>query len=272
MTATYVKGRLYKLKVADLQPDPAQARKFMDPISLNELTASIENMGVLTPIQFRQSEEAILFIVSGHRRVEASKKVGLTDINGTFTDGDTRLQGFVENIQREELRPIDEAEEMAAIMKEYVLNQYQLADAIGKSKATVSEILTLNKLPEDIRSAARTNPNITRSLLLEVARQKTESNMRRKFQTLMERAAKAGTTAVKKLRPSAQRALLTKTDVLTGELMNMKVPWQEWSEDDRNDLINALHGICRQAKVLLTDMNAPLPEEEPEAPGNSNLA
>lgn len=270
MATTYIKGRLYKLKIAELQPDPAQARRFMDPISLNELAASIEKLGVLTPIQFRQNDELALLIVAGHRRVEASKKVGLTDINGTFTDGDTRLQGFVENIQREGLRPIDEAEEMAALMKEYVLNQYQLADSVGKSKATVSEILTLNKLPEDIRDAARTNPNIPRSMLLDVAKQKTESNMRRRFQTLMERADKAGKPAVKKPRPSDQRALIAKTDGLTGEFES--VPWQEWSEDDRNDLINALHGVCRQAKVLLSDMNAPLPEEEPESPGSNRLA
>jgi len=270
MATKYIKGRLYKLKIADLQADPDQARKFMDPISLNELTASIEKMGVLTPIQFRQNEETALIIVSGHRRVKAAQKVGLTEISGTFTDGDTRLQGFVENIQREELRPIDEAEEMAALMKEYALNQYQLAESVGKSKATVSEILTLNKLPVDIRDACRTNPNIARSMLLDVAKQKTESNMRRRFQTLMERADKAGKPAVKKPRPSEQRALIAKTDGLTGEFM--EVPWQEWSEDDRNDLINALHGICRQAKVLLSDMDAPLPEEEPETPNSGGLA
>jgi len=62
-------------------------------------------------------------IVCGHRRVKAAGKVGLTEIPGTFTDGDTRLQGFVENLQREGLLPIDVAEGMTALMKEYAMNR-----------------------------------------------------------------------------------------------------------------------------------------------------
>ncbi|MCK9195534.1 MAG: ParB N-terminal domain-containing protein [Syntrophales bacterium] len=80
MATKYVKGRLYKIKLAELQADPNQVRKFMDPITLNELTASIQKLGVLTPIQFRQDDQAILFIVAGHRRVKAAGKAGLTDM------------------------------------------------------------------------------------------------------------------------------------------------------------------------------------------------
>jgi hypothetical protein len=141
------------------------------------------------------------------------------------------------------------------------MNKYQLADALGKSKSSIYDSLTLNKLPEDIRSASRTNPNIAKSLLLEVARQKTEPIMRRKFETLMTKAANAGkvkTSTTPKPLPTAQRLLITKTDELTGEFM--EVPWQEWSEDDRNDLINALRGIRRQTDRLLVDMDAP-PQE-----------
>jgi ParB family chromosome partitioning protein len=156
MATNYVKGRLYKLNIADLQPDPNQARRFMDPIAINELAASILKLGVMVPIQFRRDEQGALVIVSGHRRVTATGKAGLTEIYGTFTDGDTRLQGFVENLQRENLAPVDEAEQMAALMKEYVFSQYQLADAIGKAQPLISKTLTLNRLPEDVRDACRT--------------------------------------------------------------------------------------------------------------------
>ena len=273
MAATYVKGKLYQLKLADLLTDQAQARKFMDPVSLNELTESIKKYGVITPILFCQNAEVKPVVVAGHRRVAASLLAGLREIPGTFTDGDTRLQGFVENIQREGLTPIEEAEEMDALMKEYVMNKYQLADAIGKSKSSVYDSLTLTKLPEDIRSASRTNPNISKNLLLEVARQKSESTMRRKFETLMAKAASAGkvkTPTTPKTIPTAQRLLITKTDELTGEFMEL--PWQEWSEDDRNDLINALYGIRRQTDRLLVDMDAPPQEGEEETTGGSNLA
>ena len=158
-------------------------------------------------------------------------------------------------------------------LKEYVLNQYQLVDAVGKSKSSIYDSLTLNKLPEDIRSASRTNPNIAKSLLLEVARQKTESNMRRKFQTLMTKAANAGKVkppTTPKTLLSAQRLLITKTDELTGEFI--EVPWQEWSVDDRNDLINALYGIRRQTDRLLVDMDAPPQVEEQGTTGSGELA
>jgi len=270
MATTYVKGRLYKLQIADLQPDPAQARKFMDPIAMNELTASIQKHGVLTPIQFTQNEERALLIVCGHRRVQAAGKAGLTEISGTFTDGDTRLQGFVENLQREGLLPIDAAEGMAALMKEYAMNRYQLAESLGKPTSTVYETMTLNKLPVDVRDACRTNPNIDRAMLLDVAKQKTEASMRRRYQTLMEKADKASQPRVQKEKLSPARSLITQTDKLTGELM--KSPWREWSEDDQSDYANALTGIRRTAGELLTDMNRSPLEEAPETPRSNELA
>ena len=269
---TYTKGKLYRLKLADLHPDPNQARKFIDPIALNELVASILKMGVMVPIQFRQDELAALIIVSGHRRVAASLKAGLTDIYGTFTDGDTRLQGFVENLQREGLTPIDEAEQMAALMTEYVFNQYQLADALGKSQSSVSTTVMLTKLPVDIRDACRTNPNIPKSTLLEVAKMKTENSMRNKFQVYLNKVGNTGQASVQKPKLSKQRFLITKVDTFTGELDGL--PLNEWSEDDRHDLVNALTGARRKIEELLNTLDPqPAPEEQVNPSGPStNLA
>jgi len=267
---TYTKGKLYRLKIADLQPDPNQARKFMDPVAINELAASIQKLGVMVPIQFRQDEQGALVIVSGHRRVTAAGKAGLTEIYGTFTDGDTRLQGFVDNLQREGLAPVDEAEQMAALMKEYVFNQYQLADALGKSQATVSTTVMLNKLPEDIRNACRTNPNIPKNMLLEVAKMKTEKSMRNKFEVYMHKAGKAGQTAVQKPKLSKQRFLITKTDALTGALDGL--PLSEWTEDDRNDLVNALTGARSKIEELLNALNQQPVQEGSVTPGGKNLS
>ena len=270
MATTYTKGKLYRVKIADLQPDPNQARRFMDPIAINELTASILKLGVMVPIQFCQDEQGALVIVSGHRRVTAAGKAGLTEIYGTYTDGDTRMQGFVENLQREGLSPVDEAEQMAALMKEYVFNQYQLADALGKAQSDISKTLTLNNLPEDIRDACRTNPNIPKTTLLEVAKMKTDKSMRRKFQSYMTQAGKAGQTAVQKPKLSKQRSLITKTDALTGALDGL--PWSEWSEDDQNDLFNALNGAHSKIEELLNAMNPQPVQEEPANPGGPDLS
>jgi len=269
MAAKYTKGRLYKLKITELLPDPVQARKWMDPIALNELTASIQKLGVLTPIQFRQNDEGAPVIVAGHRRVKAAGKAALTEVPGTFTNGDTRLQGFVENIQREEILPIDEAEEMEALMKEYSLNQTQLAESIGKDQPAVSRTLTLNRLPEDIRNACRGNPNIPKTVLLGVAQMKTEDSMQRKFAVYMKKAAKEGQAAAQKPKLAKERALINKTDNLTCEFDGLA--WREWSEDDRNDLANAMSGIRKKTGELLADMGWTPEEEETETPRNRNL-
>jgi len=88
MAETYTKGSIYQLDLTSLQPDPAQARKFIDPASLAELTASVGKYGVLQPILFRQDEPgAPLFIVAGERRVEACWAAGLTTIPGIFVSG-----------------------------------------------------------------------------------------------------------------------------------------------------------------------------------------
>ena len=215
MATTYVKGRLYKLPLADLQPDPAQVRKFMDPIALNELTASIQKHGVLTPIQFTKNEAA-------------------------------------------------------ALMKEYAMNRYQLAESLGKPNSTVYETMTLNNIPIDVRDACRTNPNVSRAMLLDVAKQKTEASMRRRYQTLMAQADKASQPRVQKEKLTPARSLITQTDKLSGSLMNS--PWQEWSEDDQNDYANALTGLRRTADELLAAMNRNPVEEEPASPVSNTLS
>ena len=141
--------------------------------------------------------------------------------------------------------------------------------AIGKGQSIVSKTLTLNKLPEDVRDACRTNPNIQKAILLDVAKEKTEATMRRKFQSYMVKAAKEGQAAVRKAKVSKQRSLINMMDGLTGKLDGL--PWSEWSEDDRNDLANALQGARSKIDALLNEMNPQPGEDEPAQPG-SNLA
>jgi len=131
-------------------------------------------------------------------------------------------------------------------------------------------MLTLNNLPEDVRNACRTNPNIPKETLLEVAKMKTDTSMRRKFQVYMNKAGKAGQTAVQKPKLSKQRFLITKTEALTGALDGL--PWSEWSEDDRNDLVNALTGIHNKTEELLNAMNPQPAGAEQKPPGRPNLS
>lgn len=174
---TYEKGRLYNLNLADLQPDPDQPRKYFDEQALAELRASIEKHGVLQPVLVRQGADGSLLLVSGERRYQASKLAGLQTIPAVFTDGEPAEIAIVENLLRENLTAIEEAE---AIEKLRAQHQYTLGDLaliLGKSDSTLSEILSLNKLPDEVKNDCRNEPKAGRVILALIARQKTPEKM-----------------------------------------------------------------------------------------------
>jgi ParB family chromosome partitioning protein len=174
---TYEKGKLYDLNIADLLPDPDQPRKYFDEQALAELKASIEKHGVLQPVLVRQSADGTLLLASGERRFQASKLAGCQTIPAVFTDGDPAELSIVENLLRENLTAIEEAE---AIEKLRVQHSYTLGDLaliLGKSDSSLSEILSLNKLPDDVKNDCRNEPRAGRSILNLIARQKTPEKM-----------------------------------------------------------------------------------------------
>jgi ParB family chromosome partitioning protein len=174
---TYEKGKLYNLNIAELLPDPEQPRKYFDEQALAELKASIEKHGVLQPVLVRQGTDGGLLLVSGERRYQASKLAGHQTIPAVFTDGDPAELSIVENLLRENLTAIEEAE---AIDKLKTQHNYQLSDltaALGKSDSTLSEILSLNKLPDDVKNDCRNDPKTARGILVEIAKKKDPATM-----------------------------------------------------------------------------------------------
>jgi ParB family chromosome partitioning protein len=174
---TYEKGKLYDLNIADLQPDPEQPRKYFDEQALAELKASIEKHGVLQPVLVRQGIDGALHLVSGERRYQASILAGCLTIPAVFTTGEPAELSIVENLLRENLTAIEEAE---AIEKLRALHEYALSDlttVLGKSASTLSEILSLNKLPAEVKDDCRNDPKSGRSILVLIAKQKTPEKM-----------------------------------------------------------------------------------------------
>jgi ParB family chromosome partitioning protein len=175
--ATYEKGKLYNLNIVDIQPDPDQPRKYFDEQALSELKASIEKHGVLQPVLVRQGTDGALLLVSGERRYQASLLAGCQTIPAVFTDGEPAEISIVENLLRENLTAIEEAE---AIDRLKTQHNYQLSDltaALGKSNSTLSEILSLNKLPDDVKNDCRNDPKAARGILTVIARQSTPEKM-----------------------------------------------------------------------------------------------
>jgi ParB family chromosome partitioning protein len=138
-STAYEKGKLYELELTRLQTDPSQPRKYMDPQAMEEMTVSVAKHGILEPILFRVAE-GILYVVAGERRVEAAKKAGLTTIPAIFVEGNHAEIALVENLLRQDLTPVEEAEALDRLLQEQQYTHEQLAAMIGKARNTLTEI------------------------------------------------------------------------------------------------------------------------------------
>ena len=189
----YEKGKLYQVDLAQLKADPNQPRKFMDPQALDDLTESIKQHNVLMPILFCEDDAqgGGLKTVAGERRCEAARRAGLATIPGVFVEtGNAAEIALVENLLRQDLTPVEEAEALDRLVTEQNYTQDQLGAIIGKARNTVSEILSLNRLPLTIRDDCRSNASVGRKALIEIARKKQERSMITAWNHYKEKLAK----------------------------------------------------------------------------------
>lgn len=128
-TAKYEKGKLYDLPINDLKPDPNQPRKSIDPQGQEEMNASVKTYGIIQPILFRQgvmvslsnqdqSNQPVLFIVAGERRFKAAQQGGLATVPGICVEGNASEIALVENLLRQDLTAIEEAEALQRLKEE----------------------------------------------------------------------------------------------------------------------------------------------------------
>lgn len=140
------------LKIMDIEPNKNQPRSNFDEESLGELAESIKRYGVIQPIIVTK-EDNFYKIVAGERRWRASKKAGITEIPAIVRENDEKKNkeiALIENIQREDLNPIEKARGMKLLMDEYSLTQQELAEIVGKGRSTVANSLRILNLDERV--------------------------------------------------------------------------------------------------------------------------
>ncbi|MBQ0051560.1 MAG: ParB/RepB/Spo0J family partition protein [Treponema sp.] len=148
-------GQLW-LDVEKLVPNPFQPRREFDEEALQELSESIREHGILQPITVEDAENGSFYIIMGERRTRAAKLAGLSEVPvnlGKFNDQKKLEIALIENIQRENLNPIEEAEAYYKLMEISGLSQEQVSARVGKNRSTVANAVRLLKLPEDMRNA-----------------------------------------------------------------------------------------------------------------------
>jgi ParB family chromosome partitioning protein len=146
---------LKSLPVDQLQAGRYQPRTGMDPERLAELAESIKAQGVIQPIVVREIGRHQYEIIAGERRWRAARQAGLAEIPAVVREVDDRAvvaMALIENIQREDLNPLEEAVALSRLIDEFSLTHQQAAEAVGRSRAAVSNLLRLLELPEPIRA------------------------------------------------------------------------------------------------------------------------
>ncbi len=168
-------GRMVAIEY--IEPNPHQPRQQMGDLS--ELTTSIREKGILQPLIVRRLGDKFQ-IISGERRYQAALQAGLTElpcVERDIDDRETVEVALVENIQRKDLTPFEEAEALGHLVSNYEYTHEALAGRLGKSRTSVTEMLSLNTMPDEIKNLCRLADISSKSLLLQILRQDSPEKM-----------------------------------------------------------------------------------------------
>ncbi len=164
-------GAVNTLKIMEIEPNHDQPRKTFDDSALSELADSISQHGILQPLVVRPMTNGTYQLVAGERRWRAARIAGLTDVPVVIkelSDSETIEIAMIENLQREDLNPLEEALGYKYMMDELKITQEQAAEKVGKSRPVIANALRLLKLPDEVQSMVEQNlisPGHARALL-----------------------------------------------------------------------------------------------------------
>jgi len=160
--------------LSEVHPNPEQPRKHFAEEKLGELAESIRTRGLLQPIVVRRTGEGFE-LLAGERRYRAAQLAGLDKLPAIVRDGDDPLEiALIENIQREDLSPLEEAEALTTLIDRHGYSHREVADLLGKSRPYVSNTLALTRLPDPVKEELhRDGKSISRELLLGIAREES---------------------------------------------------------------------------------------------------
>lgn len=145
---------VFRLKIRDIEPNPDQPRKVFDKEKLQALADSISEHGLIQPVLVKKSDNGMHVIIAGERRWRAAKLAGLKEIPcilGEYSDKEVMELALIENLQREDLNPIEESEGYQKLMDTFNLTQDQVAKRVGKSRSAVANSLRLNNLSDKLK-------------------------------------------------------------------------------------------------------------------------
>jgi ParB family chromosome partitioning protein len=237
------------IPIEQIDPNPNQPRQVMGDLS--ELIASIAEKGIIEPLVVRPRGDRFQ-IIAGERRYQASVQAGLQELPVVIRDVDDAevLElALIENLQRKDLTPFEEAEALQGLAERCGYTHEDLARRLGKSRTSVTESLALNAIPEEVRNLCRLADISSKSLLLQIVRQ----NSHEKMTALIEKIASQGGVTRQRLREAATKphAGRPKHFVFAfrppTKAFNLKLSFSK-SRASRDEIIDALEAIIRDLR------------------------
>jgi ParB family chromosome partitioning protein len=240
-------GRI--IPIDQLDPNPHQPRQVMGDLA--ELMASIAEKGIIEPIIVRQRGRRFQ-IVAGERRYQAAVQVGLREIPVVIReveDDEVIEIALIENIQRKDLTPFEEAEALHGLATKCSYTHEDMARRLGKSRTSITESLSLNNMPEEVKNLCRLADINSKSLLLQVVRQGDPQKM----VALIEKLSRDGVTTREAVRretakpkPGRPKSYVFSYKAPT-KAFNLQLKFTK-SRVDRNEVISALEGIIQELR------------------------
>jgi ParB family transcriptional regulator, chromosome partitioning protein len=179
-------GRM--IPVDKIRPNPEQPRKALGDLS--ELSDSIREKGVLEPLLVRyMPREDTYYIISGERRYHAAREAGLSElpcIEKIADDAETLELALIENLQRKDLTAFEEADGLHRLAEQFAYTHEDIARKIGRARSSVTETLSLRNIPEDVRRRCIQSSVVSKSLLLQIARQPNQKKMAEALQRIIQ--------------------------------------------------------------------------------------
>ncbi len=241
-------GRMVPIDLID--PNPNQPRQVMGDLS--ELMASIAEKGIIEPLVLRQRGERFQ-IIAGERRYQAAVQVGLKELPGVIREADdTEIMeiALVENLQRKDLTPFEEAEALEGLAEGCGYTHEDLARRLGKSRTSITESLALNNMPEEVKNLCRLADIHSKSLLLQIVRQGDPQKMVALIEKLSRDGGATREAARKetaKPKPGRPKSYIFSYKAPT-KAFNLQLKFTK-SRVERDEVISALEAILRELRA-----------------------
>ena len=240
-------GRMIPIELID--PNRNQPRQVMGDLS--ELIASINEKGIIEPLVVRQRGERFQ-IIAGERRYQASVLAGLRELPVVVRevdDAEVIELALIENLQRKDLTPFEEAEALHGLAERCGYTHEDLARRLGKSRTSITESLSLTAMPDDVRNLCRLADITSKSLLLQVVRQETPQKMT----ALVEKIASQGGTTRQQLREATSKPKTGRPKHYVfafrppTKVFNLKLSFNK-SRVTKDEVIETLEGILHELR------------------------